>query len=268
VTYQKSLFLDGRESDLAQQVWGPLLSPLEMANPSVGHVVNKVRSLEDYKGLFETAFEGRQASMQTIGDALASYQRTLLSANSPFDKWYYGKQQDALTKNEKDGFDVFMGNGRCATCHTVNETSALFTDHSFHVTGIGYRNAIGGGARVSQVELAPAEFIEVSHDDMKSYSAPRINDIGRFAITLNSADRWSYKTPSLRNVELTFPYMHDGSLSTLEEVVEFYDKGGVEHDGERVIFPLELSEKEKADLVAFLKSLTTATDKAKQSEYR
>jgi len=268
VAYQKSLFHDGREDDLAQQAWGPLLSPLEMANPSIGYLVNKVRSLEDYKGLFEAAFGGQQASMQTIGDALASYQRTLLSGNSPFDRWYFGKQQDALTTEEKNGFEVFMGKGSCATCHTVDATSALFTDHSFHVTGIGYRNAIGGVNRVSQVELAPSEFIEVSHDDMESFSAKRMNDIGRFAITLKSADRWSYKTPSLRNVELTFPYMHDGSLSTLEDVVEFYDKGGLEHDGEKVIFPLQLSKKEKADLVAFLKSLTTEEDKAKQLKLR
>lgn len=268
VAYQALLFHDGRESDLSQQAWAPLLSPLEMANPSIGYVVDKVRSLDDYKGLFEAAFNGQAASMQTIGDSLASYQRTLLSGNSRFDRWYYGKDDSALSVDEKDGFDVFVGKGRCATCHTVSEKSALFTDQKFYVTGIGYRNAIGGGSRVSRVELAPGEFIEMKHEDMQSFSAPRINDIGRFAITLNPEDRWSYKTPSLRNVELTYPYMHDGSLSTLEDVVEFYDRGGIAHDGERVIEPLELTEKEKADLVAFLKSLTSPEDQAKHIGYR
>lgn len=268
VAYQHTLFHDGRENDLAQQAWQPMLSPLEMANPSIGYVVDKIKSLDDYNGLFEVAFNGRGPSMETIGEALASYQRTLLSGNSRFDKWYYGKQEDALTDDEKSGFDIFMGKGRCASCHTVGETSALFTDHRFYVTGIGYYNALGDGSRIAKVELAPGEFIEMKHSDMTSFSAPRINDIGRFAITLDPADRWAYKTPSLRNVELTYPYMHDGSLSTLEDVVEFYDRGGIEHDGERVLEPLGLSEKEKADLVAFMKSLTTAEDRAKHVGYR
>jgi len=268
VAYQALLFHDGRESDLAQQAWAPLLSPLEMANPSIGHVVDKVRSLDDYKGLFEAAFDGKAASMQNIGDALASYQRTLLSGNSRFDRWYYGKDEGALAADEKHGFDVFMGKGRCATCHTVGETAALFTDQKFYVTGIGYRNAIGGGSQVARVELAPGEFIDMKHEDMKSFSAPRMNDIGRFAITLEAKDRWAYKTPSLRNVELTYPYMHDGSLSTLEDVVEFYDQGGIAHDGERALEPLELSESEKQDLVAFLKTLTSPEDQAKHAGYR
>lgn len=267
VAYQKLLFHDGRESDLSQQAWAPLLSPLEMANPSIGHVVDRVKSLEDYNGMFEAVFDGHKASMQTIGDALASYQRTLLSGNSRFDKWYYAKQEDALNAAEKNGFDVFMGKGQCATCHTVGEKWSLFTDQNYYVTGVGYRNAIGNGDRVSRVELAPGEFIEMKHKDMKSFSGQRINDIGRFAVTLNPDDRWSYKTPSLRNVELTYPYMHDGSLSTLEEVVEFYDKGGLEHDGEKVLQPLHLTDEEKTNLVAFMKTLTTDEDKAKHSEY-
>ncbi|MBS0237825.1 MAG: cytochrome C peroxidase [Proteobacteria bacterium] len=268
VAYEKTLFHDGRETDLAQQAWSPLLSSLEMANPSIGSVVDRIRGLEDYKGLFETAFDERGVSMETIGAALASYQRTLLAGNSRFDQWYYGKKAGALSDDEKHGFEVFAGKGSCATCHTIGEKSALFTDGNFYVTGIGYHTAIGAGSRVSKVQLAPGEFVEIKHEDMETYSAPRLNDIGRFAVTLDPKDRWSYKTPGLRNVELTFPYMHDGSLSTLEDVVEFYDKGGYEHDGDRVLQPLGLTAKEKADLVAFLKSLTTAEDKAKHSPYR
>lgn len=268
VAYEKSLFHDGRETDLVQQAWSPLLSPLEMANPSIGSVVDRIRNLDDYKGLFEVAFDERGLSMETIGAALASYQRTLLAGNSRFDQWRYGQKTDALTADEKNGFEVFVGKGGCASCHTVGEKSALFTDGKFYVTGIGYHTAIGAGSRISKVQLAPGEFIEVKHEDMEAYSAPRLNDIGRFAITLDPNDRWAYKTPGLRNVELTFPYMHDGSLSTLEDVVEFYDKGGYEHDGQQVLQPLGLTTKEKADLVAFLKSLTTAEDKAKHSPYR
>ena len=268
VAYEKTLFHDGRETDLAQQAWAPLLSSLEMANPSIGSVVDRIRGFEDYKGLFEAAFDERGLSMETIGTALASYQRTLLAGNSRFDQWYYGKNAGALSDDEKHGFEVFAGKGNCATCHTIGEKSALFTDGNFYVTGIGYHSAIGAGSRVSKVQLAPGEFVEIKHEDMKTYSAPRLNDIGRFAVTLDPKDRWSYKTPGLRNVELTFPYMHDGSLSTLEDVVEFYDRGGYEHDGDRVLQPLGLTAKEKADLVAFLKSLTTPEDKAKHSPYR
>lgn len=268
VAYEKFLFHDGRETDLAQQAWSPLLSPLEMANPSIGNVVDRIRGLEDYKGLFEAVFDDRGLSMETIGTALASYQRTLLAGNSRFDQWRYGKKADALSENEKHGFEVFTGKGNCATCHTVGDKFALFTDGNFYVTGIGYQTAIGAGSRVSKVQLAPGEFIEVRHEDMTTYSAPIMNDIGRFAVTLDPKDRWAYKTPGLRNVELTFPYMHDGSLSTLEDVVNFYDKGGYEHDAERILQPLGLTAKEKADLVAFLKTLTTAEDKAKHSPYR
>lgn len=268
VAYEKTLFHDGRETDLAQQAWAPLLSQLEMANPSIGSVVDRIKGYNDYRGLFEAAFNGHGPSMQTIGDALASYQRTLLAGNSRFDQWYYGKREDALTPEEKLGFEVFVGNGRCASCHTVGETSALFTDGKFYVTGIGYQVAVGGGARVSNVEIAPGQFVRMKHEDMESFSAPRLNDIGRFAVTLDAKDRWAYKTPGLRNVELTFPYMHDGSLSTLDDVVEFYDKGGFEHDGERVLEPLDLTKQEKNNLVAFLKSLTTPEDKAKHSPYR
>lgn len=268
VAYQKSLFHDGRETDLSQQAWAPLLSQIEMANPSIGYVVDKIKSLEDYAGLFEAVFDGHGPSMQTIGDALASYQRTLLAGNSRFDEWRYGKKEDALTADEKAGFDVFMGKGLCASCHTVGETSALFTDHNFYVTGVGYYNAIGAGSRVAKVELAPGEFIEMKHSDMETFSTPLPNDIGRFAITLQEEDRWAYKTPGLRNVELTYPYMHDGSLSTLEDVVDFYDKGGLEHDGVRALQPLGLTDKEKSDLVAFMRTLTSPDDKAKHSGYR
>lgn len=197
VAYEKSLFHDGRETDLAQQAWSPLLSPLEMANPSIGSVVDRIRGLEDYKGLFEAAFDDRGLSMETIGTALASYQRTLLSGNSRFDQWRYGNKADALTEDEKHGFEIFTSKGNCSTCHTVGEKSALFTDGNFYVTGIGYQAAIGSGSRVSKVQLAPGEFVEVKHEDMTAYSAPVMNDIGRFAVTLDPKDRWAYNTSGL-----------------------------------------------------------------------
>jgi cytochrome c peroxidase len=268
VTYQKTLFHDGRETGLGHQVWGPLLSPLEMANPSVGYVIDKVRSLGDYNGLFEAAFNGQGVNMETLGESIGSFERTLLSGNSRFDRWYYGKSDGALTPEEKHGFELFVGKARCSTCHEIGADGALFTDHKFHVTGIGYRAAIGDPTAVYKVELAPGVFTDVAHKDLESVTQPLMNDIGRFAVTLDAKDRWSYKTPSLRNVELTYPYMHNGSLSTLEDVVEFYNKGGFEHDGEKELQPLDLSQQEKSDLVAFLKSLTAPEAKAAHSNYR
>jgi len=267
VAYQKTLFHDGRESNLGHQAWGPLLSPLEMANPSVGHVIDKIRSLPDYNGMFEAAFDGQGVNMETISSALASFQRTLLSGNSPFDRWYYGKQENALTPAQKRGFEVFVGKGKCATCHEIGADGALFTDHKFHVTGIGYRAAIGDPSTIYKVELAPGVYTDIAHKELKHITNPLPNDIGRFAITLDAKDRWAYKTPSLRNVDLTFPYMHDGSILTLEDVVDFYDQGGFDHDAEKVLTPLGLTPAEKSDLVSFLKALSSPEDEQKHMSH-
>jgi cytochrome c peroxidase len=259
VTYQKLLFHDGREPYLADQVWSPLLSPIEMANPSVGYLLDKVRSLQDYDGLFEAAFAGHGPSMEAIGDSIASFERTLLSGNSRFDRWYYGGKKDELTKEEKAGFALFSGRAGCTQCHTVGKTSALFTDQHFHVTGVGFYAATAPPPDTWQVQLAPGVIKTVKNSLLNSVSAPRMNDTGRFEITLKSGDRWAYKTPSLRNVERTFPYMHDGSFGTLEEVIEFYNKGGFPRDGESELQPLGLTAAQKASLVAFLKTLTGDT---------
>ena len=134
VAYYSRIFHDGRESTLEQQVWAPLLTRTEMANPSIGYVINKIRAIDEYDGLFEAAFDGRGPTMETVGQALAAYQRTLVSADSRFDRWYYGKQEDALNESEKRGFKLFMEKG-CAACHTVNSEYALFTDNKMHNTG-------------------------------------------------------------------------------------------------------------------------------------
>lgn len=255
VAYQKLLFHDGREPYLEDQVWSPLLSPIEMANPSIGYVLDRIRSLKDYDGMFEAVFAGQGPSMQTVGDALAAYERSLLSGNSRFDRWHYGGEDGALTQEEKDGFALFSGEAGCTACHTVEKTSALFTDHQFHVTGVGFYAATARPPDTWSVQVSPGVYETVKNNLLTPFSAPRLNDTGRFQITLESSDRWAYKTPSLRNVEYSYPYMHDGSIGTLEEVIEFYDKGGIPHDGESVLKPLGLTAAQKASLVAFLKTL-------------
>ena len=256
IGYAKLLFHDGRENSLEQQVWGPLLAHNEMANPSIGFVVDKLKNSADYRNLFEKAFN-KSPTMETIGQALASYQRTLNSADSPFDRWYFAKQNNALADDAKRGFGLFTGKAGCSSCHSINEKSALFTDQKRHNTGVGFKDAMQKSPNKQHVQLAPGVFVDVDNDNLKGIAETKPNDLGYYEISQKPDDRWAYKTPSLRNVALSAPYMHNGSLSSLKEVVKFYNQGGIANQNlSPLIHPLGLSDTEVADLVAFLKSLT------------
>ena len=124
VAYLERLFHDGRETRLEHQVWGPLLARNEMGNPSIGAVIEKIRATPDYAGLFESAFSGRGLAMETIGMAIASYERTLVSGDSPFDRWHYGKDGAAVDEAVKRGFQLFTGKAGCSACHTVGADAA------------------------------------------------------------------------------------------------------------------------------------------------
>lgn len=255
VAYVEQLFHDGREFSLENQVWGPLLAGNEMANPSIGYVIEKIKVLPEYAGRFEKTFAGHGPDMLSVGQALAAYQRTLVSGNSRFDRWHYGKEHTTLTAEEQAGFRLFAGKAGCGACHVVGEKHALLTDNRFHNTGIGYARSMGP-AKKHRVQLAPGKFVEIDDKALDSFEPPQ-SDVGRFEVTLDPADSWAYRTPSLRNVALTAPYMHDGSLATLEDVVEFYDRGGIDNPRkDPLLKPLGLAADEKKALVAFLKSLT------------
>jgi cytochrome c peroxidase len=255
VAYVGLLFHDGRERTLERQAWGPLLNAQEMGNPTVTSVADKIRSIPDYRGRFEAAFDGRGPNQATIGAALAAYQRTLVSGNSRFDRWQYGRQAQALSGAEQAGFAVFAGKGRCIACHTVGEHTALFSDGQFRNTGIGWERSMAPRAR-HRIRLAEGVFAEVDDRDLQAVSDPQHGDEGRAEVTHAQADRWAYRTPSLRNVALTGPYMHDGSLATLEEVVDFYQRGGIDNPlKDRLLQPLQLSGVDKRNLLAFLRSL-------------
>jgi len=217
VAYQRTMFHDGRDTSLETQIYGPFLDKAEMANPSIGWLLQTITGLEDYWGLFEKAF-GQPINANNLGQALAAYQRSLLSANSPFDKWQYGGQKQALSADAIRGLELFKGKAGCARCHLIEKDHALFTDHKFHNTGAGLK--------------------------IKA-------DFGRMEVTDEEADIFRFKTPILRNIALTTPYMHDGSLQTLAEVVSFYNKGPA-----KILAPLHLNKTEQADLVAFLNQLT------------
>lgn len=252
-----TLFHDARESRLEQQVWAPLLAANEMANPSVGYVLEKLRSLPEYPELFRAAFPDEPApSMENLGAALAAYQRSLLSGDSAFDRWRYGGDAAALDPEARAGYALFTGKAGCGGCHLVGERSALFTDHGLHNTGIGYRRAMARGDSL-EVMVAPGTTLTVDTAHIAASSERPPSDLGRYEVTLDPADRWRYRTPGLRNVALTAPYMHDGSLRTLDEVIDFYDAGGVPNEGlDPLVRPLGLSAAERVALRAFLESLT------------
>ena len=252
VGYRQRLFHDGREFSLENQPWQPLLAENEMANPSVGFVIETLRDAADYRGLFEAAF-GRGPGIETIGQALASYERSLVSAGSAFDRWYFGRDDQALGEDARRGFALFTGVG-CARCHTVATDHALFSDGAFHDTGIGYARAmLGADGKLATVRLAPG--VEVLPE--VSFARPAANDLGRYEATGKAEHRWHYLTPSLRNIALTAPYMHDGSLPDLTSVLRYYNEGAVPHAGlDPLLQPLGLTSSQLQDLESFLLALT------------
>lgn len=258
VGYQRLLFHDGRETRLEQQVWSPLLAANEMANPSIAAVIETLKHLPDYDGRFESAF-GQGPDMINVGQALASYQRTLNAADSPFDRWYFGGQENSLSQSAQRGFELFTGKAGCSACHLVNQDYALFTDHKLHNTGLGWYKSMKQEPEQRRVQLAPGVFVDVDPSIIDATGEPQPSDLGLYEITQDPADRWKYKTPGLRNVALTAPYMHNGSFATLAEVIDFYNQGGYANDLlSPLIRPLQLDAQEQADLQAFLESLTGA----------
>ena len=257
VAWQSALFHDGREFSLSTQAWMPLLHPDEMANPSIGHLLHRIRGMADYDGQFERAFRGAGPSMETLGAAIAAFEATLVSADSRFDHWRYGGQGSALSDVEQLGLRIFSGKGRCNVCHLVDERHALLADGKFHVTGAGFAPPAG---KSFIVPLARGVQTVLTDADLAVFAANVPPDLGRYEITLDPADRYAFKTPSLRNVARSAPYMHDGSLATLEEVVDFYDQGGGSAPGKsEVLSALGLDADEKRALVAFLRALDGAS---------
>jgi len=254
VAYLHVLFYDGREFTLEDQIISPLTNSVEMANPSMGYVVNKIRGLPRYAEQFQKTF-GEGVSVATLGKALASYERTLLSGNSPFDRWYFGKEQTAVSDEVKAGFKIFSGKGQCITCHGVTNKAALFTNQGFHNTGVAHLQLIP--EQTVDVDLGGGLTVKMPRAQVNEVLTPPEQDRGRYEVTHDLTDLWRYKTPSLRNVALTAPYMHNGALLTLEEVIDYYDRGGTKSDGQDPkVSPLGLTQQEKRALLAFLRSLT------------
>ena len=264
VAFVDRLFADARESSLEQQVWSPLLAANEMNNPSIGFVIDTINANRDYNQMFESAF-GEPANMSNIGIALAQYERSLISANSRFDKWLFGGDAAALNAEEKAGYQLFIGKAACVTCHLINPSKkvALFSDNQVHNTGIGYRDSMLASPEEVSVQIAPGITTKLKRGVINSVGEVKPNDLGRYEITLDPNDRWKYRTPSLRNVALTAPYMHDGKFLSLDDVITFYNNGGEPNELlSPLIRPLGLSNSEMKALTAFLRTLNGENVKA------
>ena len=251
VAYRQRLFHDGRESQLTEQIFSPLLADNEMGNRSRAEVLERIAAMPGYAAEFERLFPNG-LSEASLGTALAAYQRALLSANSPFDRWYYGGDSTALSDQAKAGFFQFVEAG-CNGCHTFDNEQAQFTDDGMHRTGVEFASRVREAEPPAELQVAPGVVVPLT----VSVASPSREDLGLEEVTGKPEDRFRYRTPSLRNVALTAPYMHDGSLATLADVVAFYGTGsGNDPDRDALLKPLRLSAMERQALVAFLESLT------------
>jgi cytochrome c peroxidase len=192
-----------------------------------------------------------------VARALAAYQRTLLAGGSPFDRWRFGGEREALSALAQRGFAQFRALG-CTACHAVGEREALFSDGAFHNTGVRARSE-ALAAQPVDVVLIPGLATQVTPETLRTIGVADALDLGRAEATGRAADRRAYRTPSLRNVALTAPYMHDGSLATLDEVLDHYARGGWPADAQQDarVRPLAIDAETRRALLAFLESLTS-----------
>lgn len=216
-TYNDVQFWDGRSGSLEEQALGPIQNPVEMGFTLDG-VVKRLNGIYGYKLQFQNIFK-TDVTADGIGKAIASFERTILSGGSRWDDYNYGNE-NALTETAKQGMELFNGKALCSSCHL----GFNLTDNSFHNIGVGMNKPNP--------------------------------DLGRHQVTKNENEKGAFKTPTLRDIMRTAPYMHDGSLKTIEEVIEFYNKGGEQNQWlDPKLKPLNLSKEEKGALLAFLKDL-------------
>jgi cytochrome c peroxidase len=227
--YSTLQFWDGRAPSLEKQAEGPMANRVEMAHSLPG-VVAHLQKDASYREEFKKAWDTDQITIDMVTKSIASFERTVLSGNSPFDRFYYGGDKTALSASAQNGLKVFMDpkRGNCAVCHTVEKNYALFTDNKFHNIGIGA--------------------------DTRGEFA----DTGRYSQTKADADMGAFKTPTLRDIAQTAPYMHDGSMPDLKASIDHYIGGGNSNPHlDKEIHVLDFwTGQERKDLQEFLKSLT------------
>lgn len=219
--FSKIYFWDGRAATLEEQAKHPLLNPSEMGMKNEAALVERVSAIDEYRKNFQRVFPREGITLDTIAIAIAAFERTLVSNNSPFDRFISG-DRNAISAAQKRGWELFKGKAACIECHSFSSASPFFTDFKFYNTGIGF------------------------------------TEPGRYLVTKNLKDIGAFKTPALRDIELTRPYMHNGSVNTLLDVVKFYNQGGEKNPNlNEKLRPLNLSDEEMSELVEFMRALTS-----------
>jgi len=249
----QTMFLDGRAPNLEEQAKLPIVNPIEMGQPDGDAAVKAIAGDADYQKMFQSAY-GRAPSYDDIGRAIAAFERTLVFLDAPFDDFVAGKPK-AISPAAQAGWALFNGKGRCVTCHALNPSNPVGSDNRFHNIGVAARHK-------DFEKLAGEALVALAKDDGpdavdKLALSTDLSELGRFLVSKQRSDIGAFKTPQLRNIALTGPYMHDGSMQTLWDVMDHYNKGGEANaylDGG--IEPLALSETEIDQLVAFMFTLT------------
>jgi cytochrome c peroxidase len=249
----QSMFWDGRAPSLEEQAKLPILNPVEMGHPDSASVMAAVTSDPSYGSLFQRAY-GRAPNYDDLGRALASFERTLIFLDAPFDSYLAGDTK-AISPSAQRGLELFNGKARCVSCHMINSSNPLGTDNLFHNIGVSARKQ--NFESLAQKGLAAIQSNSNEQALDKLAIETDLSELGRFLVSRQRQDIGAFKTEQIRNVGITAPYMHDGSLRTLWDVMDHYNKGGETNaylDGG--IEPLNLSEDEINDVVAFLFTLT------------
>jgi cytochrome c peroxidase len=255
--YNKTQFWDGRAKTLEHQAALPITNPIEMGQPNIDAAVAGIAGIEEYRQDFQWVF-GRAPNGLDLVRAIASYERTQFSFDSPFDHFIAG-DRNAIDDSAKRGWKLFNTKARCNKCHALSEDkrdATTFTDNDFHNIGIGIiRHNVVALARQAE------QLINSGHAEAVDQAAigTDFSALGRFLITKKEADIAAFKTPDIRNILVTGPYFHDGSMETLWDIIDHYNKGDGLQDPylDEDIQPLALNEPEIDDLAAFLASLTS-----------
>jgi cytochrome c peroxidase len=249
----KAMVWDGRAATLEEQATLPILNPIEMGQKDPKDVVAKLSVIPEFVDAFQKVF-GHAVNWEDLSKALAAFERTRLSTEAPFDRFMHGDSK-ALNASQQRGWALFNGKAQCGSCHAYDASLPLFGDNRFHNTGAGTH------------KLDIGQLAQQAFDKAGTQTRPELDklaletddsELGRFLVTKRREDIGAFKTPFLRDALLTGPYMHDGSLDTLWDVVEFFNKGGDKNPFlDAQMKPLGLTTSEIDDLVSFLSALTS-----------
>ena len=245
VAFQKQLFHDGRASSLEEQALFPMMSAFEM-NQNLDYMEEEIRSVPEYVAEFTEVFGDADVTRQRIAMAIAAFERTLISQDAPVDRFLNGNSE-ALSTDARKGYEIFKGKGKCAECHYgVN-----LADDRFHALNVQENPEHQQDPRIAATRRFVAK---VSHFEEYRTLA---EDPGRYLVTKDRKDWKAFRTPTLREIAGTAPYMHNGIYPTLDEVIEFFNKGGGKDN--TVLKPLHLTTTEKTQLKVFLEEGLTGT---------